>query len=53
VLESAARYLRAAFGEEPAAEAGQEISLIGVPSPNAAMFSTTWPYMTRKLSSLT
>jgi fermentation-respiration switch protein FrsA (DUF1100 family) len=53
VLESAARYLRAAFGEEPAAEAGQEISLIGVPSPNAAMSSTTWPYMTRKLSSLT
>lgn len=50
-LESAAQFLRAAFGAEP--EAGQEISLIGVPSPNAAMFSTTWPYMRRKLSSVT
>jgi fermentation-respiration switch protein FrsA (DUF1100 family) len=53
VLESAGRFLHAAFGGESAADAGQEISLIGVPSTNAAMSSTTWPYMTRKLSSLT
>lgn len=53
VLETAARFLHAAFGEEPEADTGQEISLIGAPSLNAAMSSTTWPYMTRKFSSLT
>jgi alpha-beta hydrolase superfamily lysophospholipase len=45
VLESAAQFLRAAFGIEPKAKSdgSQEISLIGVPSPNAAMFSAAWP----------